>query len=615
MIPYFPTERHLAEPDFRRPLLQIEDVHRERLLGLLTSLYGESKARRAYEGLERILRVYHATKTDDAIAKDADFRSESRFSERDVILITYGDLIRNQGKAPLEALTDFLHVYMRGAINGVHILPFYPSSSDRGFSVMDFYKVDPRLGDWKNVHELGQRFRLMFDVVANHVSAKGTWFRQYQCGNPEYTDFFVDFDRADAISDADRQKILRPRTSDLLTPFSTLEGERYLWTTFSADQIDLNYRSERVLLRMIELLLDYHRRGADLLRLDAVTYLWWELGTNCANLEQTHTIIRLFRAALDVVAPPIALVTETKVPHVENVRYFGDGNDEAQMVYNFALPPLVLLSFLKGDCSVLAKWARSNTPTSPATTFFNFLDSHDGIGVLPIRDLVSADDLDWMTKRIRDHGGLISYRANGDGTKSPYEMNCTWFSAVNGDESDEPQDLQVDRYVASRSIALALAGVPGIYVPSLFGSKNDHEAVRSGGGHRAINRKEVDEKRLFLTLMDPNTIPHKIARRFGDLIKTRVGEPAFHPSSRQAVIDSGSSVFTVVRENETTGDLVVALTNVTPEPREVRLTQYQVGRRADRWNDLASDEVLTPVDGVLDVSLRPYQVLWLKPAV
>jgi len=614
MARYFETERHLAEPDFSRPELSIPDAARERISSLLGDLYGEEGAARAYGELERILRSYWATKTDSERKRDAGFDARDRFSERDIFLITYPDFIRSQGKSPLRALSDFLDVYMKGAIHCVHLLPFYPSSSDRGFSVMDFSRVDPRLGSWKDIHELSGRFRLMFDVVANHVSAKGEWFQQFRCAHPDYADFFVAFDRPDAIREEHLRRILRPRTTDLLTRVDTLRGDRWVWTTFSPDQVDLNYRNERVLLRMIEVLLDYHRRGADVLRLDAVTYLWTELGTSCANLEQTHTIVKLFRAVLDVVAPRLALITETNVPHEENIRYLGDGSDEAQMVYNFALPPFVLLSFLRGNATELTRWARRHPSFSPTTTFFNFLDSHDGIGLLPIRDLVSPEEIGWMTREIRSRGGLVSYRDNGDGTKSAYELNCTWYSALNGDESDEPIDLQVDRFVASRAIALALAGVPAIYLPSLFGAKNDHEAVQNGAGVRAINRRTIDEKRLFLTLMDPNTVAHRIARRFGDLIRARIQEPAFHPASTQRVLEAGRRFFVVTRHNEQTGDFVLALTNVTAEATEARLALYQVGRTAERWVDLVTEEIVQTDGGVLDIPLRPYGVLWLKPA-
>jgi len=614
MTSFHETERHLPTADYTRPRLEIDAERRRALVGPLEALYGRKLAEASWPELERLLRVHHACTKPAAIAADREVRPEDRFSERDVVLITYADFIRSQGKTPLRALRDFLDVYMKGAIHCVHILPFYPSSSDRGFSVMDYEEVDPRLGTWEDVRELTRRFRLMVDAVVNHMSSKSGWFEACRAGDPEFRDFFLGHDSPDAIPPEDFRRILRPRTSDLLTRFDTIDGPRWFWSTFSADQIDLNYRNPRVLLRMVQILLDYHRRGADVIRLDAITYLWKELGTSCANLPQAHEAVRFFRAVFDTVAPGVALITETNVPHEENIRYFGDGTDEAQMVYNFALPPLVLFSFLRGDATELTNWARTSLPTSPSTTFFNFLDSHDGVGVLPVRDILGPERIEWMIERVREHGGLVSYRDSGDGTKSPYEINCTWYSALNGDRSDDDPDILVDRFVASRAIALVLAGVPGVYLPSLFGARNDHDAVRAGAGNRAINRKQIDEKRLFLSLMDPNTVAHRIARRFGDLIRKRIQEPAFDPNSTQAVVDAGSAVFAVTRHNERTGDFVLALTNVTPEPHEVRLSHYQVGRRAREWSELVTEEAFVPVEGILDVSLRPYQIVWLKPS-
>jgi hypothetical protein len=270
---------HLPEPDYGRPLLQIPESQRKNILDKLTILYGGERALACHGELERRMRVYYAHKTLEMIADDASFEAAERFGEKDVILITYGDLLTSPGKKPLEALSDFLRIFMRGAINTVHILPFFPYSSDRGFSIVDFEEVDSRLGAWEDLEELSLSFRLMYDGVFNHVSSKSRWFQGFLNGDPDYQDFFTAFSTKDAIDKDHLRLILRPRTSDLLTPFQTIDGPRFVWTTFSPDQVDLNYKNEKVLLRILEILLDYVRRGADVIRLDAVTYIWRELGT------------------------------------------------------------------------------------------------------------------------------------------------------------------------------------------------------------------------------------------------------------------------------------------------------------------------------------------------
>ena len=487
---------HLPEPDYTRPLLTLSAEQRLRILDLLGLMYGPAEAERIIPELERLLRVYYAHKPQPLVDADAAFTPAERFSERDVVLITYGDLLTTPGRPPLQVLASFLRRFMHGAINTVHILPFFPYSSDRGFSIVDYEEVDPRLGSWDDIAVLAAEFRLMFDGVFNHASSRSRWFQQFLNGHPGYDDFFVAFTTRDAIDPDYLRLILRPRTSDLLTPFRTINGMRFVWTTFSPDQVDLNFRSPRVLLRVVEILLAYVQRGADVVRLDAVTYIWRELGTSCAHLRETHALVQLFRAILDVAAPRVALITETNVPHADNISYFGNGVDEAQLVYNFALPPLVLHTFHTGSCDTLARWARTLTPISDTANYFNFLSSHDGVGLLGARGILTEDEVAALVDRTIAHGGFVSYRSNGDGTQSPYELNITWYSALNREGSGESQALQVARFLAARAIALALRGVPGIYLPTLFGAKNDTEAVLGGAEKRTHQPPHLRRSRL-----------------------------------------------------------------------------------------------------------------------
>ena len=604
---------HLPEPDYTRPLLAVAPAQRANILDKLSLLYGRQRAEAFYPELERIMRVYYAHKTPEMVAADAVFEPAERFSERNVVLITYGDLLTSEGQKPLRGLASFLRVFMRGAIDTVHILPFFPYSSDRGFSIIDFEEVDPRLGSWDDIEELGLSFRLMFDGVFNHVSSKSRWFQRFRNGDPAFQDFFIAFTTRDAIDRDHLRLILRPRTSDLLTPFRTIDGARFVWTTFSADQVDLNYRNERVLLRIIEVLLHYVRRGARLVRLDAITYVWRELGTRCAHLKETHALVQLFRAVLDAVAPQVALVTETNVPHADNVSYFGDGTNEAQMVYNFALPPLVLHTFQSGSSAQLARWASGLAHVSDTATYFNFLASHDGVGLLGAEGILSREEIAALVDGCLQRGGLVSYRDTGDGARSPYELNETWYSALNADDGTEPQALQVDRVIASWAIALALRGVPGIYLPSLFGSKNDTEAVLAGREARAINRKTIDEEALFGLLGDRDSWVHRVAVRFRRLVKRRVALPAFHPNAEQRVLFPCDAVFALMRHTRDRRHRVLAVTNVTARKQQARFSDVELGDPRRAWRDAISGEVLYRSGGGLEVPLRPYGVLWLVP--
>jgi glycosidase len=605
---------HLPEPDYTRPLLQIDSAARDRILGYLTTLYGLERARAVFPEVERLMRVYYAHKTPEMIEREADFRAEDRFTEQDVVLITYGDLLMEKGKRPLEALRDFLSVYMRDAINTVHLLPFFPYSSDRGFSIIDYEEVDSRLGNWEDIDELSHNFKLMFDGVFNHASSKSRWFQRFLNGHPAFQDVFISFSTKDAISSDYLKLILRPRTSSLLTSFRTISGTKYVWTTFSPDQIDLNFKNERVLTYILEVLLLYVRRGADIIRLDAVTYIWRELGTTCAHLTEGHALVKLFRAALDVVAPQVALITETNVPHKDNIGYFGNGSDEAQMVYNFALPPLVLHAFHRGDASTLSRWAATLQLPSPTTTFFNFLASHDGIGLLGARDILPPEEIDLLVQRCLDHGGLVSYRNTGDGSKSPYELNITWWSAFNPSDAHESQALQVDRYMATRSIALVLPGVPGIYLPSLFGAKNDTATALASHDNRSINRKTIQVEALTTLLSDRQSWVRAVATRFRRLLKRRVECTAFHPNGAFKVLDAGASCFAVLRVSPDGTERVLGLTNVTTRAAEVSISATELGWAAREWADRLSRRRVALEDGTLRIALKPYDVIWLSPA-
>lgn len=611
--PTFETRSHLPGPDHELPRLEIEPGQQARLLGLLSRIYGSGVAEACYPELRRMMSVYWAHKPPAMRAAERSFDRSARFDESDVVLITYGDLLSSPGRRPLEALEDFVSRFLQGAITTVHVLPFFPYSSDRGFAVIDFEQVDPRLGTWEDIERLGRRFRLMFDGVFNHVSSKSRWFQRFLNCRPGYESFFVSFPEPAAIPAEDLRLILRPRTSELLTPFRTLDGPRWVWTTFGPDQIDLNFRNPEVLLRVIEVLLLYVRRGADIIRLDAVTYLWRELGTRCAHLAETHALVQLFRAVLDVVAPRVALITETNVPHEDNVAYFGDGFNEAQLVYNFALPPLTLHTFLTGESLRLSDWAADLKTPSRETAFFNFLDSHDGIGLPGANGLLSHEEIQTMVRRVEENGGLVSHRLDGEKGIAPYELNVTWYSALNKEAPEEDLELQISRFVASRSIALVLAGVPGIYLPSLFGAKNDLEAVRSGEGARAINRVSYDVPALEAMLGDPRSWVSRVASRFGRLIRARTALPAFHPQAEQIVHNVHPNVFALSRVDRD-GGRVLTLTNVSSRAQKFRVSRDILADPSPSWTDLLDGSRSATDSGALEIALEPYAVKWLVPS-
>jgi glycosidase len=529
-----------------------------------------------------------------------------RVTQADAILITYGDQVNEADQPALRSLGDFLNSHLKGVVSGVHILPFYPYSSDDGFSVIDYKAIDPNLGDWPDLQPIRANFRLMFDAVINHISAQSTWFRGFLAGDPKYKDYFIVTD-----PNTDLSSVTRPRTLPLLTAVETPRGTEHVWTTFSPDQVDLNYENPAVLLEIIDVLLLYVAQGAELIRLDAIGFMWKEIGTSCIHLPQTHRLIQLFRTILNAVAPNVLLVTETNVPHRENISYFGDGQNEAQMVYNFTLAPLILHTFHSGDATKLQQWAANLEELPDTATYFNFIASHDGIGLRPVEGILTTGEVQLLVDKTVAHGGQVSYKTNPDGSQSPYELNVTLFDALSDPESEEPQAVQIDRFMATQAIMLALPGVPGIYVHSLFGSHNNLIGMEETGRARTINRQKWLRSELDTVLENSNSYSAIIFHRYANLLRIRASQPAFHPNSPQQVLGTGSGVFALLRTAPVATNRLLCLHNVTslPQPVDLDISRCFTGD----LRALISGETI-PANGRLRLELPPYAVMWLATA-
>ncbi len=519
--------------------------------GYLEFLYGTQHAS-VHEELSRLLVGWAAHPDAAALGTSVSL------TERDALLIAYPDHVREPGSTPLRTLSGFAGRHLSEIVSGIHLLPFYPASSDDGFSVMDYAVIDPAFGDWNDVRAFRPAFDLMFDAVFNHASAQGEWFRRSIAGDPDFDSYFFAVE-----GDPDLRQVVRPRTLPLLTEFDTHAGRRRFWTTFSADQVDLDFRNPRVLLKMVEMLLLYVRNGARFIRLDAVTFLWKEVGTPCVHLPQTHAIIQLFRAVVDEVAPGVVLVTETNVPHQDNVSYFGDGTNEAQMVYNFALPGLVIHAVTTGRAGPLTRWARSLQAPSDQVTFFNFLASHDGIGLNGVRGILNEDEIDALVRRAQACGGFVSYKLLPDGGQLPYELNANLldFLAPLSEVADSAE--AVNRFLAAHAAMLSLRGVPGLYFHSVMGSRGDREGALASGIHRRINRQKVQAAELEAALASPDSLPARVHAGFQRLMRARRAHPAFHPCGPQDVLSLDERVFAVRRRSPDGTESVLCLQNLS----------------------------------------------------
>jgi len=587
-------------------------THSSTILDHLVALYGEEMGKATYQRLrplmDRYASLFRAGRYMHNLPQPA-HTPQAVLSEGDALLITYANQLQEPGIPPLQTLANFCERRLAGLVSGLHILPFFPFSSDDGFSVIDYRRVDPHLGTWADITSSRRYFHLMFDAVINHTSVQSEWFQGFLQDSPKYSQYYISVE-----GDPDLSRVVRPRALPLLTRFNTASGPKQVWTTFSPDQVDLNYRNPDVLLEIMDILLTYVTYGAVIIRLDAIAYLWKEAGTSCIHLPQTHRIIQLLRAVLNSLAAHVLLITETNVSHQENLAYFGNGTNEAQMVYNFALPPLVLHAFSTGSARKLSSWAATLELPSTTTTFFNFLASHDGIGLNPARGILSDEEINELVQLATDHRGRVSYKQNSDGSSSPYELNINYFDALNNPSIPEQLPLQVSRFLTAHAIMLSLVGVPGIYFHSLFGSRGWQKGVELTGRYRTINRQKLLRAELDSALEHPDSLPSQVFYGFTRLLKARAASSAFHPHATQRILKSGEAIFAVLRASPDNSQRVLCLHNVSSKPQYFTLDWNTIFPSSSiSLKDLITERRIDLKTNTLD--LMPYQQLWLAPEV
>jgi len=550
----------------------------------LTVIYGED----GHEGLGN--RLIDAMQLREHFFDPVPFTNH--WSERDIAVITYGDSILPSEGSPLAELTRFLRNRLDDAVSIVHILPYFPWTSDDGFAVSDYDRVNPDLGDWSHLEALSRDYRIMSDLVVNHCSAAHEWFQQYQRGEEPGCHFFVE-----ASPDDDLSLVVRPRTSELLRPTETPEGTKWAWCTFGHDQIDLNFRSHDLLVELVKIIRNHLDRGVSVFRLDAVAFVWKEIGTPCINLRETHELVRLFRTLIEHVKPDAVIITETNIPNQENLSYFGNGN-EAHGIYNFSLPPLLLYAMTYGNCRCLIQWLMRMPPAQPGTMYFNFLASHDGIGLRPAEGLLSPTEIDALVSEMRAQGGRVSERRLPDGSTRPYEINISLFDALQTEE----------KFLCAHTILLALEGIPAFYIHSLLGTRNDTEKVAMTGINRHINRHQWQAAELTKQLDDPTSSHAHILEGLLKLIKLRKSQPAFHPNATQFTLHLGEQVFAFWRQSLDRRNNVFCLHNVSSEEQRIPVATMNLIATED-WFDLISGWELT--DETPEIVLSPYQCVWL----
>ena len=521
-------------------------------------------------------------------------------NEADCLLISYGDSVIGGDRTPLQNLKFFLDKHCRQQIPCVHILPFYPFSSDDGFSVIDYLSVREDLGTWQDVEAIAAEYTLMVDLVINHISSQSRWFQEYCHGLRE--GYFIEIAMEDDLS-----QVVRPRVTPLVRPTDTTSGMKQVWCTFSHDQVDVNFANPEVLIAYLKFIAFYLRAGARLLRLDAIGFLWKRPGTTCIHLPETHEVVRMIRNVCEYLAPGTQVITETNVPNHENLSYFGNRN-EAHAIYNFSLPPLLLHALLTGESKHLKQWMMSMPPAPQGCFYLNFTASHDGIGMRPAEGLLSGREQMQVIDSVRKFGGLLSTRQTPDGTEHVYEMNVSLFDALQG-TVDGPDDLGKERFLCSQTVMMGIEGVPAFYIHSLLATPNDHAGVRTTGRNRSINRHRWDIDRLEAALNDKESNQSVILNELLRLIGIRSRQAAFHPNATQFTLQLAPCFFAFWRQSRDRSQSIFAVHNLTAESQNLRLADLNL-ISIDRWWDLISGEPLDDISG--EFQLAPYQCLWVS---
>ncbi|TNE76151.1 MAG: alpha-amylase [Gammaproteobacteria bacterium] len=535
---------------------------------------------------------------------------KSHWNESDIAVITYGNSLLRDGEVPLQTLHRFLREHLSDAISIVHILPFFPYSSDDGFAVMEYTQVGDMFGEWNDIQHIATDFKLMSDLVINHCSARSRWFEQLRQGESPGKDYFIN-----VPPETDLSQVVRPRTSPLLREVHTPEGTEHIWCTFSHDQPDLNFANPDVLLEFVNIIRLYLDFGVKIFRLDAIAFLWKEAGTSCINLPQTHEIVRLLRTLIEHHTPDAIIITETNIPARENLTYFGNAN-EAHMIYNFSLPPLLLHTLVSGNCHHLKTWIMSMPQAIMGTAYLNFIASHDGIGLRPAEGLLEDEEIDELISAMEDFGGYISWRALADNVNRPYEINISLFDALQGTLAHGPDQWREQRFICAHTIMLALEGIPAFYIHSLLATRNDYEKLQNTNNNRAINRHNWDVDQL-LELLATDSHHTRIYRALKNLIAIRRRQPAFHPNAHQTVLHLGDAIFAFWREsheqleNGEPRQSLFCLSNITDQRQDINVTDINL-TPSGRWRDLISGLEIDSSDAEAKVQLQPYQSLWLS---
>jgi sucrose phosphorylase len=563
----------------------------------------EKKLRNIYHSLYSKIEIEQYSKEITQIIKKFNKKNKKKnklISEKTSIIICYGDSVfDSKQKYLIKGFQNFYQKRLKNYFNTVHFLPFYPSSSDSGFAVKDHYKIDSRIGTWSDISNFAKKNDVMADIVINHSSARGLWFRNFLKDKKPGKNYFLTVNAKFNTS-----KVVRPRDHELLKKINIFKKTEYLWRTFSPDQLDLNFKNPAVLLRFIKIMINLVNHGVTIFRLDAIAYLWKESGTKCINLKQTHEIIKLFRLICSFLSVKTILVTETNLPEKENLSYFGK-KDEANWIYNFSLSPLLIHAFLFENSFYLCKWSKQLPSTKLGNNYLNFIASHDGIGMRPAEGILNKKSIRDLLTRLKKNGSKFSYRKIKGKSKKVYEANITVFNALKKSNIDKEGKFYFERYISAHAIMISFEGVPAMYFNSLFGTSNDEAKYIITGNNRDVNRYRWNEKHILNQLKNSKSKQSIFYKSLTNLLSIRAKQKAFHPNASRTTLNMGSKIFCFQRKSIDKKQSIICLTNLSSKAQYVLLN-----KKFRSWKNLINQKLYILPNKKL--KLEPFQTIWLS---
>ncbi len=540
-----------------------------------------------------------------------DFSEKSRYEEISedkkwdqsfAVLITYADGVCKNGESTLVTLRELLSKYFGSLSKVVHILPFLKSTSDGGFAVSSHKYLEEKFGSWEDLKSISNKHYLMADLVLNHVSSSHPWVQQFiKCQEPGLSNVFS------PSQDLDWTNVIRPRSSSLFSQINTKDGQKLVWTTFGPDQIDLNWLNPKMTIEFLNLIITYLSNGIKWLRLDAVGFIWKEPGTTCLHLPKAHSIVKILRILLNDLRKDGVLITETNVPQKENLSYLLP-EDEADMAYNFPLPPLLLEAIITSRADILNSWICDWPELPKTTTLFNFTASHDGVGLRALEGLMNEQRINDLLINCEKRGGLVSHRRLSSGEDKPYELNISWWSAME-DPGRDSNRFQCERFLLTQLLVMSLKGVPAFYLPALLASENDIKSFSMTGQRRDLNREKFKSEKLSAVFRNPESNANKNLKYLRNAMDVRAKLPQFHPQSQMECLSKSRGDIVVIKRG-IGSRAVFTIHNMTDNKINYRLSEYKVTKLIN--DDLNMQDYLTSCKyNSNNIELDPFQVIWL----